>query len=395
MKALLCTVTLALLTGIYCHGQRVFAALAVDKSEGSFAAWSYDYATLEGAEKRAMRECAQKGGNCTVVLTWQGKGCGAYRTIPDKAGTAYAWGVAATREEADAIATAEALKRSNGAAPTVLLWACSSVGDFKPIKSEPLPPAPVVISKAPEVPKNTVETKAENKPEIKAENKTEVKAENKPEVKTENKAKEKTESITKPVIDSKIMMVTVAQMDWTIRNLSITRFRNGDNIPVAKSNAEWAAAALTKQPMCRYMNDDGSNVEKYGLLYNWYAVSDPRGLAPAGFHIPTSEEWETLFSRLGDASVVAGKLKSASGWIFKGKSEMNGSDDFGFNALPGGNVNSSGVFAGLNSVAGFWSSSSKDDGNALGIFLYSHKQSFGSPIAYPKASGLSVRCVKD
>lgn len=385
MKAILCTTVLTLLTGMGCYGQRVFAALAIDRSEGSFAAWSYDYATLEGAEKRALRECEQKGGNCTVVLTWQGKGCGAFRTLPGKTGTVYAWGVAATREEADAIATAEAQKRSNGAEPSVFIGACNSVGEFKSIRAEALPPAPV-INKPVVVPTNKPENKTETKPDIK------------PEIKTEDKPKEKTEVVNKsvtPVIESNFLTVAIAQMDWMIRNLDITRFRNGDNIPVAKNNAEWAAAALAKQPMCRYMNDDKLNAEKLGLLYNWYAVSDPRGLAPAGFHIPASEEWETLFSRLGDASVVAGKLKSNSGWIYNGKSEMNGSDDFGFNALPGGNVIGGGGFAGMNSVAGFWSASAKDDRTALGIFLYSHKQSFGSPVAYPKTSGLSVRCVKD
>jgi uncharacterized protein (TIGR02145 family) len=361
MKSIVC-LALLLLTGNWSYGQNVYAALAVDRSEGSYIAWSYDYASLQGAEKRALRECAEKGGNCTVVLTWQGKGCGAYRTVSDKAGTAYGWGVAATREEADVIATAEALKRSKGVQPSVFIWACNSVGEFKSIRSEALPPVP-----------------AEIKPEVK------------PEI------KKVTAIETAPLIreDKTPAVITVSRMQWMARNLDKNNFRNGDSIPIAKNDAEWIAATQAKQPVCRYLNDDRSNGEKFGLLYNWYAVNDPRGLAPSGFHVPTTEEWENLFSRLGDPSVVAGRLKSTSGWIYKGKSEMNGTDEFGFNAMPGGNAVSGGGFAGLGGVANFWSSSSKDDYTAFGVFLYSHKQSFGTPIGYPKTAGLSVRCVKD
>lgn len=78
---------------------------------------------------------------------------------------------------------------------------------------------------------------------------------------------------------------------WMSANLDVVTFRNGDLIPEAKSNEEWVNAAKAKQPAWCYYNNDPANGKKYGRMYNWYAVSDPRGLAPAGWHMPTLEEW--------------------------------------------------------------------------------------------------------
>ncbi|MFD1258820.1 DUF4189 domain-containing protein [Mucilaginibacter terrae] len=118
------------------YAQNVYGALAIDRDNGFYYGWANDYASLTGAENRAIKECTAKGGNCSVVLSWEGKACAAYRTISGNVGTAYGWGLAATREEADAIATKEALKRSKGISPSNYAWVCNTVGAFKPIKSE-------------------------------------------------------------------------------------------------------------------------------------------------------------------------------------------------------------------------------------------------------------------
>lgn len=101
-----------------------FGALAIDRSNGFYYGWAYDYATLREAETKALTECRKKGGSCSIVLTFSGAGCAAYRTI--KNGTAYGWGVAKTKEAADAIAIAECKKRSKGVAPANYVWACNS-----------------------------------------------------------------------------------------------------------------------------------------------------------------------------------------------------------------------------------------------------------------------------
>lgn len=78
---------------------------------------------------------------------------------------------------------------------------------------------------------------------------------------------------------------------WMAINLDVATFRNGDPIQEAKTNEEWINASKAKQPVWCYYNNDPANGKKYGRMYNWYAVSDPRGLAPAGWHVPALEEW--------------------------------------------------------------------------------------------------------
>lgn len=110
-----------------------YGALAIDRNNGFYYGWAYDQNSLAEAEQRALLECKNRGGNGTVVLEWSGGGCAAYRTIKENVGTAYGWGLATTKEEADAIATKECLNRSNGIAADNFVWACNS-GDVHSLK---------------------------------------------------------------------------------------------------------------------------------------------------------------------------------------------------------------------------------------------------------------------
>jgi len=93
--------------------------------------------------------------------------------------------------------------------------------------------------------------------------------------------------------------VTIGTQVWMTKNLDASTFRNGDSILQAKTEVEWKKAGENKQPAWCYHNNDPSIGGTYGKLYNWYAVNDPRGLAPAGWHVPSSEEWETLIDKIG------------------------------------------------------------------------------------------------
>ena len=104
----------------------MIGALAIDRSNGFYYGFSFDYGTRSEAEARALAECEKKGGNCTIVLVFQGEACAAYRTVSTAEGTAYGWGIASTKEEADQIAYRECLRRSNGAIPQNFVWACNS-----------------------------------------------------------------------------------------------------------------------------------------------------------------------------------------------------------------------------------------------------------------------------
>ncbi len=104
-----------------------YGALAIDKSNGFYYGFSYDYTSLADAQSKAIGECKTKGGNCALVLCWSGTGCGAYRTIEGTSvGTAYGWGVAKTKAEADNIATMECTQRSNGEPALNHAYSCNS-----------------------------------------------------------------------------------------------------------------------------------------------------------------------------------------------------------------------------------------------------------------------------
>ena len=111
-----------------------YGALAIDRENGFFYAWAVDCTTLAEAQKKSVDECSKKGGKCTVVLSFSGSCCGAYRTSTGKnIGLAFGWGAAKTKEEADVIAKREHLLRSFGMAAPNVTYGCNSTkpGAFK------------------------------------------------------------------------------------------------------------------------------------------------------------------------------------------------------------------------------------------------------------------------
>lgn len=140
--------------------------------------------------------------------------------------------------------------------------------------------------------------------------------------------------------------VVIGEFEWAAHNLNVSRFRNGDPIPEARSAAEWIEACRCETPAwCTYDNDPAP-AEANGKLYNRFAVEDPRGLAPAGWSIPDYAHWHALVEALGPET--GRKLKSVVGW-----SPDNGENAFGFNALPAGSRYANGGFYGMGEYANF------------------------------------------
>ena len=183
--------------------------------------------------------------------------------------------------------------------------------------------------------------------------------------------------------------VTIGTQVWTNKNLDVTTYRNGDIIPQVTDPTEWAS--LTTGAWC-YYNNDSTTYAKYGKLYNWYAVSDPRGLAPIGWHLPTDGEWTTIATYLG-ADGGGGKMKESGtlNWLSPNKGATNES---GFAGLPGGYRNSDGLFYNVGSNGDWWSSSETVNFNGWYNFLDYLNGNLGSYFG-SKQNGLSVRCLRD
>jgi len=170
-------------------------------------------------------------------------------------------------------------------------------------------------------------------------------------------------------------------------NLNVSTYRNGDTIPQVQDPKTWSS--LTTGAWC-YYGGKAETGAKYGKLYNWYAINDPRGLAPEGWHIPSDAEWTTLTASLGGKIESSGKIKSVRGWSQGG----NGSNESGFNALPGGTRSINEAFSFVGDYGYWWTSSSFDGYSAWNRFLAYNNNYIGRSTGW-KQFGNSVRCIKD
>jgi uncharacterized protein (TIGR02145 family) len=179
--------------------------------------------------------------------------------------------------------------------------------------------------------------------------------------------------------------VKIGTQIWTNKNLNVTHYRNGEAIAHVTDPTAWQN--LTTGAYCEYNN--GAN--DCGRLYNWYAVNDTRGLAPAGWHIAASAEWTTLIAHVGGASVAAGNLKDV-GTAHWWSPNSGATNQYLFSAYAGG-ANWSPGFGSWGETAMFWTST------AAGIDATSIWMNYdNTAIQYQnhkKTMGFSVRCVKD
>ena len=185
--------------------------------------------------------------------------------------------------------------------------------------------------------------------------------------------------------------VSICCQRWMTKNLDVSTYRNGDPIPKVMNNGVWES--LTTGAYCYYMNDSATYAAIYGKLYNWYAVNDPRGLAPEGWYIPSDFEWSTLVSCLGGDLDAGGPLKEigTTHWNDPNTGATNLSS---FTGLPGGWRDSGGYFYNIGGAGTFWSSSVNNAGDP-----YYRGLSFNSDDVirgqFSKNFGFSVRCLRD
>lgn len=135
-------------------------------------------------------------------------------------------------------------------------------------------------------------------------------------------------------------------------------------------------------------DDSDCVLDKYGALYNWYAVSNYNGICPIGWRVPSLSDWNNLNNFIGDDSSL--KLKASS---FNNPS-WDGSNDYGFLAIPSGMRGVNGNFSGIKDYSYFWTSSLGANNDSWSIGLFSEISNIDLA-EMSKSAGLSVRCVKN
>ena len=217
--------------------------------------------------------------------------------------------------------------------------------------------------------------------------------------------------------------VRILDRIWTAENLRVGHFRNGDPIPEATENDQWARAWGEKAPAWAHFDNDASFGSAYGKLYNNYAVVDSRGLCPEGWSVPTDSQWKDLERFIGiEAAEVdeigyrgrnSGRLKSTRTepdahprWL---KPNTGADNQTGFSALPNGfrvgdavnNRYQESEFYRMGAEASFWTSTTTTQGadsapSALRNWargLDTSTEEIFRDVA--EGYGFSVRCIKD
>ena len=183
--------------------------------------------------------------------------------------------------------------------------------------------------------------------------------------------------------------VTIGTQEWMSENLRTTKYSDGTAIPNVTGNTEWYN--LSTGAWSHYDNDSSQYEAIYGKLYNWFAVETGK-LCPTGWHVPTDAEWTVLTDYLeadGHSGAEGRALKATSGWNDGG----NGTDDYGWNGLPGGGWTDDG-FSFIGYYDNWWSSSEASTYTAWIRYVSAYNDRAGR-IGYSKNYGFSVRCLRD
>ena len=197
--------------------------------------------------------------------------------------------------------------------------------------------------------------------------------------------------------------VNIGTQTWMQKNLNVSKYKNGDVIPQVSNATQWAA--LTTGAWCWYNNDSATYAATYGKLYNWYAVNDPRGLAPDGWHVPSDGEWNKLVKYLDasadtvcilcDQNTFAGNSMKEVGTVHWNVPNNGSTNSSGFSSLPGGVRYQAGNYEFRGYSSNYWATNSNGVSNA-----YYRNNVVGYAGVYRandgnKLFGLSVRALRN
>ena len=201
--------------------------------------------------------------------------------------------------------------------------------------------------------------------------------------------------------------VQIGEQCWFAENLRAESYRNGDSLQYDLSDIDWitsqegaftvygAESGCTESVPEFDACDPMYAYDEYGLLYNWWSISDARKICPIGWSTPTVSDWEVLTSNVGGSSSAGLVLKSSQGWSNQSGNNGNGLNSVLFTAKPGGYLWGTGsevdnYQAGIGAY--WWAQDSDLDPYAYYLKDFTD-ESFTS--TFSPQHGFSVRCIKD
>jgi len=183
--------------------------------------------------------------------------------------------------------------------------------------------------------------------------------------------------------------VRIGLQVWMVENLKTTKYRNGEPIAYCTDNTEWSNLVGGAYS---WLKNNIANKADYGALYNFYAVSDSRTIAPTGWRVANDKDWTTLAIYLGGEIVAGGKLKEAgtTHWTTPNQDATN---ETGFSALPGGYHHLGGTYD-MDGISGYWWTSTPSDlGNGNWYRAMDWRSGKLTRMADLSRTGFSVRCI--
>jgi uncharacterized protein (TIGR02145 family) len=197
-------------------------------------------------------------------------------------------------------------------------------------------------------------------------------------------------SSLKDIEGNRYKTVRIGTQVWMAENLRTTKLNDGTPISLVTDNEAWINS--TNPSFSWYDNDSLKYKESYGALYNWYAINTNK-LCPAGWHVPSDGEWQTLTTFLDGFYTAGGKLKEKGTKHWKSPN-IDGTNESGFTALPAGYRSLQGIFNYQGISAYFWSSTKYNDKTVL---FWNIRYRLGYIYKYPGEiyCGFSVRCLRD
>ncbi|MEY5069791.1 MAG: hypothetical protein RLZ47_1653 [Bacteroidota bacterium] len=198
--------------------------------------------------------------------------------------------------------------------------------------------------------------------------------------------------------------VKIGDQEWMVENLKTHKLNDGTPIDYVTADITWSDINSAEPMMCYYDNDVDKYKDKFGALYNSYAVQTGK-LAPEGWHVPTDADWQKLQDYLiangynydgsKSGNKIAKSLAAKTGWDIVQNVGSVGHDQLtnnrsGFNVIPVGYRDASGTFLDLGYLAFFKAALNPSNYwglDANGVALNSN--------SITPHSGLSIRCIKD